>query len=135
MTTEQFAEKQAAISNEELMELVDKQIINLASTGGKSHTMTVPPQVTDTDMIFCELLNRFKKVLDLLKEAADLVGNPLTNISGSTDIACMQWQEKYKQLKKEAHQEITFSKATPENYDGEKTFYYTQDEVGLMSNT
>lgn len=34
-------------------------------------------------------------VSSLLEETANLVGNPGTNISGSCDIACMEWQEKY----------------------------------------
>lgn len=33
--------------------------------------------------------------VSLLEEAATLVGNPGTNISGSCDVACMEWQEKY----------------------------------------
>ena len=46
-----------------------------------------------------------KKVLDLfnvsdslLSEANDLVGHPATNISGSVDVACMNWREKYERL-------------------------------------
>lgn len=34
-------------------------------------------------------------VTELLKDAKTLVGHPLTNISGSTDVACMEWQDKY----------------------------------------
>lgn len=33
--------------------------------------------------------------VSLLERAAGLVGNPGTNISGSTDLACEQWQEDY----------------------------------------
>jgi hypothetical protein len=37
----------------------------------------------------------YDKLVELLKEAATLVGNPCTNISSSTDIACDNWQNKY----------------------------------------
>jgi hypothetical protein len=35
----------------------------------------------------------FKNLVELLQRAANLVGNPGTNISGSTDIACQEWQK------------------------------------------
>jgi hypothetical protein len=60
MTVEQFEKKQAAISDKELIELAEKQVTELAKTGGRSHRMCVPPMITDTDMIFCELIKRFK---------------------------------------------------------------------------
>lgn len=63
MTTEQFKQKQAAMSNEELIELASKQVSELAETGGRSHRMSIPPMITDTDMIFCELIKRFKAVI------------------------------------------------------------------------
>ena len=34
-------------------------------------------------------------VSSLLERAAGLVGNPGTNISGSTDVACEQWQRDF----------------------------------------
>jgi len=39
--------------------------------------------------------------VSLLEEAATLVGNPGTNISGSCDVACMEWQEKYERWRNE----------------------------------
>lgn len=63
MTTEEFAIKQAEMSNEELIKLANKQVSELAKTGGRSHKMSVPPQITDTDMIFCELIKRFEKII------------------------------------------------------------------------
>lgn len=44
---------------------------------------------------------RINTLTTLLDEAASLVGNPCTNISSSTDIACMEWQEKYNLFKGE----------------------------------
>ena len=61
MTPEQLKEKQAAMSDNDLIDLVLKQISKLAKTGGASHTMCVPPEITDTDMLLCELVKRFEK--------------------------------------------------------------------------
>jgi hypothetical protein len=55
-----FIEKQSQISDKELIKLATKEVRLLAKTGGKSHKMTVPPSPEDTDMIFCELIKRFK---------------------------------------------------------------------------
>lgn len=57
---EEFALKQEKMSNLELSELVRKEISKLCQTGGKSLTLCVPPMVTDTDMLLCEMLRRFK---------------------------------------------------------------------------
>jgi len=62
MTIEEFEQKQANMSDEELIELAQKEISNLCKTGGKSLHMSVPPKITDTDMLLCELINRYKKV-------------------------------------------------------------------------
>ena len=44
----------------------------------------------------------YDKLVELLKEAANLVGNPCTGISVSTDLACEKWQSKLKfELKKQ----------------------------------
>ena len=40
-------------------------------------------------------LQYFQEAINLLKKASTLVGNPCTNISGSTDVACMKWQDEY----------------------------------------
>lgn len=37
----------------------------------------------------------YEKMLQLLSDAESLVGNPATNISSSTDIACQIWHERY----------------------------------------
>jgi hypothetical protein len=62
MTTEEFNKEQAKISDQELIEMVNKEIVNLAKTGGQSHKMTIPPRIDDTDMILGELLRRFKSL-------------------------------------------------------------------------
>ena len=37
----------------------------------------------------------YQKMINLLERAKGLVGNPGTNISSSTDIACDNWQNDY----------------------------------------
>lgn len=39
--------------------------------------------------------------VSLLERAASLVGNPGTNISGSTDLACDEWQKDYERWRNE----------------------------------
>lgn len=65
MTEEQFIEKQRKISNEDLIEQCKNQIRHLARTGGRSHTMSVPPRVEDTDMILTETVRRFERLLNI----------------------------------------------------------------------
>lgn len=60
MTIEELHQKQAEMSNKELIELAKKQVSELARTGGRSHKMCVPPMITDTDMLFSELIRRFE---------------------------------------------------------------------------
>lgn len=64
MTTEQFKEKQAEMSNTELIIRAKQQVSNMAQTGGRSHTMCVPPEITDTDMLLCELIKRFEASIE-----------------------------------------------------------------------
>lgn len=63
MTAIEFKKKQEEITNDVLIMLGEKQIQALAKTGGRSHKMCVPPEITDTDMLFSEILNRFKSAL------------------------------------------------------------------------
>ncbi len=61
MTTEEFNIAISKMSDKELIDYCESQVSKLASSGGRSHTMTVPPRITDTDMLFSELIKRFKK--------------------------------------------------------------------------
>ena len=58
---EQFRDKQANMSNEALIGFVEDQISDLAKSYGKSHKMSIPPSITDTDMLLSELVRRFKE--------------------------------------------------------------------------
>jgi len=58
-------ELQESMPDEALIKEAEKQIFELARTGGKSHKMCVPPMPDDTDMILSELVRRYKKAIDL----------------------------------------------------------------------
>ena len=55
-----FREKQQAMSNKELANLVCEETTKMCRTGGKSFTMQIPVNVRDTDMLICELVRRFR---------------------------------------------------------------------------
>lgn len=61
--TEEFEQRKAEMSNEELIERAEKEASELARTYGKSHRMCIPPMITDTDIILSELIRRFKSAL------------------------------------------------------------------------
>ena len=63
MTEQRLKELQSEMSNETLIKEVERQITELARTGGKSHRMCVPPMPEDTDMILSELVRRYKRAL------------------------------------------------------------------------
>lgn len=58
---EKFEEKQTAMPDAELALLVEKEIQQLCKTRGRSIKMCVPPMISDTDMLLCEMLKRFKE--------------------------------------------------------------------------
>lgn len=68
MTTEQFKKLQAAMPDEELIEKAEHQISELAKTGGKSITLCVPPEITDTDIILSEIVERYKSLISHLND-------------------------------------------------------------------
>ena len=62
MNTEEFAERLAAISDKELISMADQILGKLCKTGGRSFVMTVPPMITDTDIVFAQVLKRFERL-------------------------------------------------------------------------
>lgn len=58
--TEQFEAKVAAIPDAELAEKCDRELSDLCKTRGDSFHMRIPPGVNDTDILFSELIRRFK---------------------------------------------------------------------------
>ena len=61
---EEFRLKQAEMPDKELIELAREEVSKLCKTGGKSLTMCVPPMITDTDMILCEVIRRYESKLN-----------------------------------------------------------------------
>lgn len=61
MTHEEFQNKVQSVSDYDLIVMADKALSKLCSTGGSSFTMTVPPRIDDTDIVFSEIIRRFKK--------------------------------------------------------------------------
>jgi hypothetical protein len=61
MSTEEFNKALSEIPDKELRIRCKDQLSNLCRSGGKSFTMTVPPEITDTDMLLLELLLRFDR--------------------------------------------------------------------------
>ena len=72
-----FKEKQSSMSDAELIEEVERQISELARTGGRSHRMSVPPMIKDTDMILSELVRRYKNLSDNVTERVNEVLNEI----------------------------------------------------------
>jgi plasmid maintenance system antidote protein VapI len=70
--TEELKKRQAEMSNEELIERANKEVSELARTYGRSHRMTIPPMITDTDIILDEVIRRFVKALDSLRVSISL---------------------------------------------------------------
>lgn len=66
-TVEAFELKQSKMSDRELIDLCQKEVCELASTYGKSHRMTIPPMITDTDMLLSELIKRFKMLSEAMR--------------------------------------------------------------------
>jgi len=60
ITIEKLQQMQAEMPDEVLIKKAEHQISELAKTGGRSHIMCVPPEITDTDMILSELVRRYK---------------------------------------------------------------------------
>jgi hypothetical protein len=63
MTKKQFESKKAEVSDTVLIETIEVKLSKLCATGGKSLSMSVPPQTSDLDMAICELIRRYKKLI------------------------------------------------------------------------
>lgn len=65
MNTEEFNKAREEITDEQLINKAQEILHKLCKTGGRSFIMTVPPRIDDTDMIFGELINRYKKAIQM----------------------------------------------------------------------
>lgn len=61
----EFLEKRATMSNGDLVELCEEELRKMCITGGKSFRTSIPLQVSDTDILFAELVRRFKDMAKL----------------------------------------------------------------------
>ena len=55
-----FREKQQAMTNKVLADMVCEETTKMCRTGGKSFTMQVPVNIKDTAMLISELVRRFR---------------------------------------------------------------------------
>jgi hypothetical protein len=60
-----------------------------------------PSAATQIEDVIKKLLPIHNVSVSLLERAVTLVGNPATNISGSTDLACNEWQKDYERWRNE----------------------------------
>jgi hypothetical protein len=60
MTHEEFKSKVESLSDNELRDMSQNALSKLCETGAKSFTMSVPPRIDDTDILFSELIRRFE---------------------------------------------------------------------------
>ena len=64
MTHEEFQEKIKNIPDQDLIKKADEALTKLCKTGARSFKMTVPPRIDDTDIVFAEVINRFKNITE-----------------------------------------------------------------------
>ena len=84
---DKFQQKQAKMSDNELIKLAEKEVSELARTYGQSHKMCIPPMVTDTDMLLSELIRRFKSRCEG-KPVSDEPQAATCNIPHVSDTVC-----------------------------------------------
>lgn len=65
MNTEEFNKARSEITDDDLIEKARTILSELCETGAKTFRMTIPPQLDDTDMIFGELINRYRKAIQV----------------------------------------------------------------------
>jgi hypothetical protein len=63
MTHEEFQQNLENMPAEELIKECKEFISNACKTGGKNFVMHIPPRLTDFDIIFSELVTRYKSLL------------------------------------------------------------------------
>ena len=65
MTEEEFNKKLKNIPDAELIQMAKNELSSLCKTRCKSFTMSVPPKITDTDMVLSEIITRFENFFTL----------------------------------------------------------------------
>lgn len=83
-------------TKEQILECV-ADVSEGAASRNPTASVTVSEALKAMDEYAQQQVNEYKTLLD---RAANLVGNPGTNISSSTDIAAENWQKDYEAFKK-----------------------------------
>ena len=73
MKTEEFNKARSGITDVDLIEKAHTVLSELCKTGARSFTMTVPPSINDTDMIFGEVIRRFQQLVKRNQEIKDMI--------------------------------------------------------------
>ena len=73
MKTEEFNKARSGITDVDLIEKAHTVLSELCKTGARSFTMTVPPSINDTDMIFGEVIRRFQQLVKRDQEIKDMI--------------------------------------------------------------
>lgn len=60
MNQEEFEKKLDDMPDFVLSELAQHELSKLCKNGASSFIMSIPPRITDTDILFAELIKRFK---------------------------------------------------------------------------
>lgn len=108
--TEAFEQRRQAMSDAALIGFASDYISELAKTGGRSHRMCIPPEITDTDMILSEVVRRFKKTtertFDINVHGTPTLGEIWERASSTNVVEFIDWCNR---------ERIRFHKTMPEN--------------------
>lgn len=85
MTHEEFQSKVSGIPDEELISNCREALSNLCKTGGNSFRMTVPPQISDTDILFSQLIERYDRVNKGRDELGYIAGLIIQKLQSAND--------------------------------------------------
>lgn len=68
LTYQEFEQMRLDVPTDELIQKASDALSELCKTGAESFIMTIPPRLSDTDIVFADLINRFKVERTKLKE-------------------------------------------------------------------
>lgn len=89
------------VQRSEMWEQIYKIVKQIPRKEVGGDAMDAPSAATEIEKYFLKTCNLPQVSVSLLERAASLVGNPATNISSSTDIACDEWQKDYERWSNE----------------------------------
>lgn len=77
MTHKEFKQQLAEMTDTELIHRAERWLSALCESGGKDFTMRVPAHLDDTDVIFGELIRRYKNTQKALSAIDNMVTHGL----------------------------------------------------------